>query len=180
MVFRTAASAAEGLGLRDIVGFRPGVDTATMPLVATAEFVEEAPALSPDGRWLAYASDETGRTEVYVRPFPNVDSGKVRVSTDGGLGPLWGNSGSELFFVDADRRLIAAEVQTDSAFRVVQRQTLFAVPPGYLVAGNSDFYDIAPDDQHFLMGRSFALSGNTISYILVQNWFEELKQRMGN
>jgi len=183
LVFRTAATAAEGLGLRDIVGFRPGVDTATMPLVATAEFVEEAPALSPDGRWLAYASDETGRAEVYVRPFPDVDSDKVRVSTDGGSGPLWAHSGSELFFVDADQRLVAAEVQTDSAFRVLQRQTLFSVSLGYLVFGNSDFYDIAPDDQRFLMGREAGPRGGTVvdgRIILVINWFEELRQRLGN
>jgi hypothetical protein len=82
--------------------------------------------------------------------------------------------------VDADRRLVAVEVQTDTAFRIVQRQTLFAVPPGNLVSGISDFYDIAPDDQRFLMGRSFALGGDNGSYVLVQNWFEELKQRMGN
>jgi WD40 repeat protein len=183
LVFRTAATAAEGLGLRDIVGFRPGVDTATMPLVATAEFVEEAPALSPDGRWLAYASDETGRAEVYVRPFPDVDSGKVRVSTDGGSGPLWAHSGSELFFVDVDQRLVAAEVQTDSAFRVVQRQTLFSVSREYRLLGNSDFYDIAPDDQRFLMGRVVGLRDDTIDdirIILVINWFEELRERLGN
>ena len=69
MVFRTLANAPV-IGERDIVGFRPGVDSVTIPLVATAESGEQDPALSPDGRWLAYTSNETGRAEVYVRPVP--------------------------------------------------------------------------------------------------------------
>ena len=182
LVFRTAATATEGLGLRDIVGFRPGVDSATIPLVANAEFAEQSPALSPDGRWLAYQSDETGRAEVYVRPFPDVAASKVQVSTSGGVGPLWANSGSELFFVDAEGRLIAAELETDSALRVVQRRTLFTVPPGYMVAGSSDFYDIAPDDQRFLMGRFVGFLGNVGSgkHILILNWLQELKRLVPN
>ena len=98
MVFRQGA---------DIVGFRPGADSTTVPLVATP-FTELGPALSPDGRWLAYSSDESGREEVYVRPFPDVDSGRVPISTGGGSNLRWANSGTELFFVDADRRMNAA------------------------------------------------------------------------
>ena len=185
MVFRTLAIASRR-GERDIVGFRPGVDSVTIPLVATAEFAEQDPALSPDGRRLAYTSDETGRAEVYVRPFPDVDSDRVRLSTDGGSGPLWAHSGSELFFVDADRGLIVAEVETDSGFRIVQRETLFTIGPEYRLgglSGGSDFYDIAPDDQRFLMGRfagTAALSGDSRRFILVQNFFEELNRLVPN
>ena len=180
MVFRAGAILAPR-GERDIVGFRPGVDNAVIPLVATAEFAEQAPALSPDGRWLAYSSDETGRLEVYVRPFPNVDSTRVRVSTDGGQAPLWAHSGRELFFVDADRRLVAAEVETDSGFRVLERETLFTLGPDYLLNEATDFYDIAPDDQQFLMGRRGGVaSGADSRFILVQNFFEVLKERVGN
>ena len=81
-----------------------------VPLVAT-QFTETGPALSPDGRWLAYSSGESGRGEVYVRPFPDVESGRVQVSTNGGSNPRWANSGTELFFVDADRRLNAAQLR---------------------------------------------------------------------
>ena len=185
MVFRTLANASV-IGERDIVGFRPGVDSVTIPLVATAEFAEQDPALSSDGRWLAYTSNETGRAEVYVRPFPDVDSYRVRLSTDGGSGPLWANSGSELFFVDADRRLIVVEVETDSEIRIVQRKTLFTIGPEYRLgglSGGSDFYDIAPDDQRFLMGRfagTAALSGDGRRFILVQNFFEELERLVPN
>ena len=93
LVLATAASAAVGLRFRDILVFRPGVDTAAAPLVASTEFAEAEPELSPDGRWLAYSSNETGREEVFVRPFPNVDSTRIRASIDGGLTPVWARSG---------------------------------------------------------------------------------------
>ncbi len=68
------------------------------------------PALSPDGRWLAYSSDESGREEVYVRSFPNVESGRIRMSINGGSRPQWASNGQELFFWDADRGFVVAEV----------------------------------------------------------------------
>ena len=79
------------------------------------------------------------------------------------------------------RRLIAAQVTTAAGFRVVQRETLFTVPLGFLAADIADFYDIAPDDQRFLMGRPLGGAiGSGDDFILVTNWFEELRQRMGN
>ena len=184
MVFRTGGF-PRIIGVRDIVGFRPGVDSATVPLVATAEFAEQDPALSSDGRWLAYTSNRTGRAEIYVSPFPEVGSARVPVSTGGGVGPLWARSGSELFFVDADRRLIAARVETDSEFRVLDREPLFILGPEYLIAsldGTSHFYDISLDDQQFLMGRSASSAsiGGGSKIVVVQNFFEELKERAGN
>ena len=180
MVFRAGGILAP-IGERDVVGFRSGEDSATIPLVATAEFAEYDPALSPDGRWLAYTSNETGRADVYVRPFPDVESDKVRVSTDGGSGPLWAHSGTELFFVDAGRSLIAAGVETTSGFRVLERETLFALGSEYLLGAASDFYDIAPDDQQFLMARlaSTAFTGEG-RLVLVVNFFEELLERAEN
>ena len=180
MVFR--AGAMEGpSGEHDIVGFRPGIDSVAIPLIATAQFSELDPALSPDGRWLAYTSDVTGRYEVYVSPFPNVDSTRVSVSTNGGLGPLWAHSGRELFFVDANQRLVAAEIETTSGFTVLRSETLFALTEYFVVRG-ADFYDIAPDDQRFLMLRlSGGLGGSQDTrFILVTNWFEELRERMGS
>jgi Tol biopolymer transport system component len=173
MVFRTSGD--------DIVGFRPDVDSEAIPLVANVEYSERQPALSPDGRWLAYATNETGRSEVYVQPFPNVDSNEVqRVSAEGGQNPLWANSGDELFFLDADRRLVAAQVETATGFRVLQRETLFSVGPEYgLLSGLA--YEVAPGDQRFLLARSSL--GATVAdnrFILVYNWLEELKERVDN
>jgi hypothetical protein len=97
---------------------------------------------------------------------------------------LWARSGSELFYVDADRRLIAARVETDSEFRVLERLPLFTLGPEYRIAtsGNADFYDISLDDQQFLMGRSASAEsiGGSSRVVVVQNFFEELRQRMGN
>ena len=83
--------------------------------------------------------------------------------------------------MDADRRLVAAEVETDSGFRVLERETLFTLGPDYLLNEATDFYDIAPDDQQFLMGRRGGVaSGADSRFILVQNFFEVLKERVGN
>ena len=102
---------AEGaVGGRDIIGMRPGVDTTPVPLVASPSFDEAAPALSPDGKWLAYESDETGRIEVYIRPFPSTEGGKWQVSTNGGQAPLWAHSSKEIFFVDGERNMVATSV----------------------------------------------------------------------
>ncbi len=165
----------------DILGFRPGVDSAAIPLVASPEFSEQSPALSPNGRWLAYTSDRTGQREVYVRPFPNVDSTRITVSRAGGQNPLWAHSGSELFFVDAERRLVAAEVEADSVFRVLRSETLFNAT-GYARGFGTDTYDIGPDDERFLMLRASGPSGDTDGggrFILVENWFTELRERLG-
>ena len=129
LVIGGGATAAMGLGLRDIFSFRPGVDRAAVPLVASTEFQEAAPALSPDGRWLAYHSNETGRFEVYVRPFPNTDSTRVLVSNDGGVAPVWAKSGGELFFMDPGRGIVATQLDPNSV-RVLDREQLFTLPPG--------------------------------------------------
>ena len=82
---------------RDIALFVRG-DSTTTPLVAAGGFEEVAPALSPDGRWLAYASNESGRYEVYVRPFPDANAGRWQVSRNGGNEPVWAHNGRELFY----------------------------------------------------------------------------------
>ena len=179
LVLRAAANAALGLGLRDILAFHPGVDSAAIPLVATPEFAEGQPALSPDGRWLAYSSNETGSFEVFVRPLPDVNSARVRVSRDGGLGPLWAHSGRELFFVDEDRGLVAAQFDPASG-QVLAQETLYTIPVGYVVAPGGNFYDITSDDQRFLMVRPYEGEGEAASteVIVVENFFEELKERV--
>ena len=181
MIFRTASGAAASPD-DDIVGFRPGVDSIAIPLIATAEFSEQSPALSPNGRWLAYTSDQTGRREVYVRPFPDVDSDEVTVSRAGGQNPFWAHSGNELFFVNPDGALVAAEVEASSVFRVLRRQTLFSME-AYMFDNGTDFFDMGPDDERFLMLRnstaSLDSSGDT-RWVLVQNFFEVLKRLVPN
>jgi len=177
MVFRTSQGAVG----RDIVGFRLGQDSEVTLLVASDEFTEWGPDLSPDSRWLAYSSNENGREEVYVRPFPNVDSTRVPISNEGGSNPRWSHSGTELFYVDASGRFVVAQVQTEPEFRVVNREPLFELGIEYLVGdGGDDFYDISLDDQRFLMGRRVGGGEGIPQYVVVQNFFEELRQRVPN
>ncbi len=97
---------------------------------------------------------------------------------------MWAHSGSELFFVDVELGLVAAEVEADSVFRVLRSETLFNVLGGGYIGGEgTDLYDIGPDDERFLMLRVAGPRGGTIAdsrIILVINWFEELRARLGN
>ncbi|MEE8146710.1 MAG: hypothetical protein V3T24_03825, partial [Longimicrobiales bacterium] len=160
-------------GSADIVGVRPGVDSVALPLVVS-EFDEWNPALSPNGRWLAYTSNRTDRYEVYVSPFPNVDSTRVQVSTEGAIMPVWAHSGNELFFLDDNRGLVAARVETASGFTTLGQETLFTIPPGFFVTPvGPRLYDVAPDGQRFLMGRRVrAGEDGPPTMILVNNFFE--------
>jgi serine/threonine-protein kinase len=183
LVLRSAGLDTENAqGQRDIVAFRPGVDSAPSALVATG-FAEEAPALSPDGRWLAYASNETGRYEVFVSPFPEAGAGKVQVSRDGGITPRWAHGGSELFFVDGERRMVAARVETAPTFRVTGQEPIFAIPGEVLLNSITDFYSVAPGDERFLMARVVGqgpdVEDGQTPLVLIRNFLTEVRERAG-
>ena len=164
---------------RNVYAVRPGIDSVPVPLL-TEEFNERAPALSPDGQWLAYVSDESGRNEVYVRSFPNVADTKQQVSTDGGVEPRWAHSGQELFYKNPARELLAATVRTDPTFAVVERRVLFTVPSGIPNFLEHPRYDVSRDDQRFIMFRTVGTGERPSKLIVVENFFEELKAKVGN
>jgi serine/threonine-protein kinase len=118
-------------------------------VVIPAAFSESAPALSPDGHWLAYQSDEAGRMEVYVRPYPDPGA-RVPVSVLGGSEPVWSRDGRELFYRSGDS-LLAASVSLSPVFAITARRGLFA--GAFLSGGLFREYDVAPDGQHFVMIR---------------------------
>jgi serine/threonine-protein kinase len=161
-------------GAGDILGIRPGIDAAAVPLVAT-RFTEVAPAISPDGRWLAYTSNESGRYEVYVVPFPNTAATRWAVSTRGGTEPLWSHSGKELFYRDTGGNLVAVEVQSTPTFSLGRSRALFFAGAYFSFARVAQ-YAVAPDDRRFLMIRQVA-GGAPEELIVVDNWFEELKAK---
>jgi Tol biopolymer transport system component len=168
LVFQTDVASP---GSADIEGIRPGIDSAAVPLVAS-KFSDMAPSISPNGRWLAYASDESGRFEVYVVPFPNTRAAKWPVSTGGGAEPLWSHKGSELFYRDRSGYLVAVEVKTAPTFSLGRSTPLF--PAGAFTSSvRGREYDVAPDDRRFLMIRPLAPD----NVIVVENWFEELKAK---
>jgi Tol biopolymer transport system component len=135
-------------------------------------FNETGAAFSGDGRFLAYASDESGRNEVYVQPFPGPGE-RVMVSTEGGTTPKWSRDGKEIFYLQSDA-MMAVEVRTDPAFSAGRPRRLFggSFRPGY---ANSHSFDASPDGRRFLMVR---LDPGSIprQINIVLNWFEELKR----
>jgi hypothetical protein len=164
-------------GASDVVGFRPGVDSAATPLIAT-RFVEASPQLSPDGRWLAYTSSETGQPQVYVTPFPATKSGKWAISTRGGALPRWSHSGKELFFVDSVGNFTAAEINTKGGFSVGRATPLFPTQQLWLdnFGPGVPQYSVSPDDRRFIMVRPIS-HGAPDRVVVVDNWFEELNAK---
>ncbi len=153
------------------------------PLIQTT-FAERNAEISPDGRWLAYESNESGQYQIYVRPFPKVEGGRWQVSTTGGTRPLWARNGRELFYLDeSGGKLMAVPVQTAGAtFSQGNPGKVFDTRyygPG---SGNSGrTYDVSSDGQRFLMikeNAAFEQSSNATpaSMVVVLNWFEELKR----
>ena len=144
------------------------------PLLQT-QFDESWAAVSPDGRWLAYQSTESGRPEVYVRPFPDVEAGKWQVSADGGAFPRWNPSGDELFY-RAGATMLTVSVQTEPAFRAGTPTMLFEAQH---VADEGHPYAVAPDGQQFLIVQAVGATQADrppADLIIVENWTEELKR----
>jgi len=163
---------------RDIVALRRG-DTTTVP-VAAEPYDEKAVAVSPDGRWVAYASTETGSNEIYVRPFPDANAGKWQVSSGGGINPVWARSGRELFYVDGKNRMVAAEVTTDGGFHVTGHHTLFSLNDRNLyAAANYACYDVSPDGKRFVMLQVGGNGSGSHHLVVVENFFTELRRKMG-
>ena len=164
-----------------IVALRPEVDSVPQELLASPQSFHIGPALSPDGRWLAYVSNETGARQVYVKPFPNVDGGRWQISTNGGDQPLWAHSGNELFYKNAQQELVAVAISTTPTFTQEEHTPLFTLPPG-IPLPNTATYSIGLDDQRFLMLRVANLQDATRGreLMVVENWFEELKAKVGN
>ncbi len=148
------------------------------------KYSERQPQVSPDGRWMAYTSNESGKNEVYIRPFPEVDrGGRWQVSASGGQSPLWSPDGRELFYRNEDA-VMAVSVKTDPGFSLKTAKILFRrayFSPGPIEDVGSP-WDISPDGKQFLMikeSESATLTGEQPRKInIVLNWFEELKQRV--
>jgi serine/threonine-protein kinase len=165
-------------GAGDLVGIRIDGDTTPVPLAAT-RYTEMHPAVSPDGRWLAYTSDESGANEVYVRPFASAGGGRWQVSNGGGTSPVWGPGGRELFFLSGAGRMTAAELSTAGGFEVVRLVTLFEVA-GFFVDPFHQTFSVAPDGRSFLLARrrSSVAQAGALRAVVVQNWFSDLKARV--
>ncbi|HXT74273.1 MAG TPA: protein kinase [Candidatus Angelobacter sp.] len=129
---------------------------------------------SPDGKWLAYSSTESGRSEVYVTPFPG-PGGKWQVSTDGGSFPQWGHDGSELFYISPDDKLMSVQVKENgSSFVVGTVRPLFQTKP-YFGLFTANLFDVTADGQRFIIPYDSGQANRTISLVL--NWPALLKKQ---
>jgi serine/threonine-protein kinase len=149
-----------------------------LPLVQTP-FNERNGIISPDGRWLAYDADDSGRFEIYVRPLPDVTRGHWQVSTTGGTQPLWGPRGQELFYFGPDGALMRVatadglEWTAGAPTKVLEGR--YAVNTSGLSNRN---FDIAPDGQRFLMLKAFGSDATSTApqIVVVQHFDEELRR----
>jgi Tol biopolymer transport system component len=135
------------------------------PLLQSAEFEIAAAVFSPSGRFIAYSSDESGRSEVYVQPFP-LTGEKWVISAGGGHLPLWRGDGRELFYINGDGKIMSAQINSDGGFDSVVTKQLFqadlARAPGYP-------YAVAPDGSRFLINAP-AEAANPAPMTIVLNW----------
>ena len=134
---------------------------------------ESSPQFSPDGHWIAYNSPESGRNEVYVRPYPG-PGGKYQISTEGGAEPMWNPKGRELFYRDRQRMMAVEYTATQAAFTASKPKVLFEGPYTPSPRSSPD-YDVSPDGQRFLMVKAAEQSPGQINVVL--NWTADLKQK---
>ena len=145
------------------------LDTRKPVPAVPAEFNEDHGRLSPDTRWIAYASDESGAREIYLQRFPN-SGRKLRVSVAGGREPEWRGDGKELFFVAGDGTLMAAPIRGDETLEVGTPRALFNLGPqrstSFAQGGMTSFYDITGDGQRFLVERLLDANSRSASEML--------------
>jgi len=163
----------------------PGTDAPRIRPLLQTPFDQRNAAISPDGRWMAYEATESARTQIYVRPFPNVADAHYQISTDGGRAPVWALNGRELFFVNGSA-LMAVAVQMTPTFTAGNPTTLFE-GPSMLLDGRSigtmtgRTYDVSRDGRFLMIKKNAGSSEDTAapaSMVVVQNWFEELKAKL--
>jgi serine/threonine-protein kinase len=141
-------------------------------------FNQSHPRFSPDGHWVVYTSNESGRDEVYLQPFPG-PGGKWMISTEGGNYPLWARTGREIFYRSEDK-MMSVPVEIQPTFQAGTPRMLFAggsYVGGYLGLGTYT-YDVAPDGQHFLMIKEKEAPSTPKELNIITNWTGELKRRV--
>jgi len=154
----------------------PSLTSSDMPqrLVATLG-IDYFPEVSPDGRFMAYQSNESGRSEIYVQPFRRVDKGLWQVSVKGGIKPNWSRNGRELYYLDPAHALMTVPVETSG-------RTFVHGTPSKLFDTDADpsyeprDYDAAPDGRFLMVEGKMSLNQRRHNLVVTLNWFDELKR----
>ena len=160
----------------DIQALGVGTDS-VIPVAASSAFDELSPAVSPDGGWVAYVSTESGRAEIYLRPFPDVSRERIQVSRSGGRGPRWSRDGRELFYLSESGHLTAVPVALSARPALGEPRSLFPVGD-FVIDPEETTYVPEPGGRTFIMIRE-AESKPQSQLVLVLNWLEELKAKVG-
>jgi len=158
-----------------VEGAPPATDVWVLPLdgdrkpiaVARTPFVEDAPAFSPDGRWIAYASNESGVSQVYVQPFPPTGR-KYLVSQNGGSQPTWRGDGREMYFFSPDATIHAVTVTTGAQFESGIAERLFVAPIATVIGGRRQ-YSVTADGKQFLFIAPPVVAAST-PMTVITNW----------
>jgi Tol biopolymer transport system component len=166
-----------GSGDRDLWVMPRDGDREPRPFLQTA-FNEAAPNFSPDGRWLAYVSNESDSNQIFVRPFPGPGD-QSQISIEGGGGPIWAQSGRELFYMNGSQ-LMAVDIDTEAGFSAGTPRPLFEdrFRPS---TGNVSSYDAAADGQRFVMIQDAVVTDiepPPDQITIVGNWPEQLQERL--
>jgi hypothetical protein len=144
------------------------------PYLQTEAFLLHG-AISPDGHWIAYSSNESGAREIFVQSFPEAAGAKFQVSNDGGDCPVWRNDGKELFYFGGNSSVVAVSVEAGTTFRVGRPQTLFQVPLRTW-SGSRTVFVLSQDGQRILVNQLLEESSRT-SITVVANWDAELNKK---
>lgn len=158
-------------GKGDILVVRPGTDSVATPVIAT-DSAEYAPTVSPDGRYMAYVSNQSGRFEVWVSTFPD-GKGKWQISTEGGFEPAWSRTGRELFYI-SNGNFVASSVVTSPTFVAAAPRLLFSFTPYLQYGAFNRNYDVMPDGRRFLMIRREEQTSTRL--VAVFNWRAQLRR----
>jgi serine/threonine-protein kinase len=168
LIFRTAPGATHS---RDILGVPMTGEKKVTVFVSGAE-TENMPRFSPDGKWLAYQSNESGTFQVYVRPFPE-NGARIQISDNGGAEPIWGRSGRTFYYRDPSSQIVEVAVTTSGGFSIGARKVVLT--GDYLTDASHANYDVAPDGRFLMLKRAGAVSQT----IIVHNWARELREKTG-
>jgi serine/threonine-protein kinase len=162
----------------DIVALSLDGTRPVLPLIHT-RFRERNPEISPDGRWIAYQSNESGMDQVYVRPFPAVEGGRWQVSSGaGGFAPVWARNGQELFYLAPGvRSLMSVPIQPGSVFAFGNATQLMDMSP-YIATVPGRNFDVSPDGRKFLVIKNAEQQQTAAQINVVLNWFDELTQKV--
>jgi serine/threonine-protein kinase len=145
-------------------------------LLLNGEYSERAPAASPNGRWLAYESDQSGRYEIYVRPYPDLTAGRWQISKDGGRNPVWSPDAGTLYYeagLGESRQIFAVSVSSDDEFSAGIPEYLFEFRSAFLM-GIVRNHDLHPDGSRFLVATPDERQSERLIY--VENWLDEVER----